>query len=926
MPASRSIRAHRNSALVVVAATLLVSGLSTVSMSLLTTQVASAATPCGTSGAYTTAGGVDTCTYGTAGEDEFTVPIEVSQVAVVAIGGAGEAGGSNGQPGGVGGAGGEVSATLSVSGGSTLYVEVGTDGSPGTSGASCAAGDGGANGGGDGGAAYCSHSGGGGGGGASDVRTTPASDGGLTGGAGDPRLVVAGGGGGGGGATGSPGGAGGAAGDGSVTGAGAGGDCSSGGPPNPGGPGGVGAGGGAGGVGVGPCGAVIDNVAAGGNGEPTGGGVGGDGAAVLAEGGGGGGGGFIGGGGGAATGTPQIGSGGGGGSSFGPAGAIVSTSSSAPSIAISWTLGLASFTTAGCSAWSVPYGVTGVQVHAIGAAGAAGSAYDGQSGGEGGSGDETYAGLSGLSSSEALDICVDYGGGSSGGVGGGGGGGASGVSLGSSFASPVVVAAGGGGGGEAGINEDLGGGGNGGNAGSPDGQTGGTAPGYSGGLEPPTTGGTGGTQISIGTAGSPGFATNGGVSSSSGPGIGGTGGAGYNGGGGGAGYNGGGGGGGGEAGGGGGGGGSDFCSSVTNVTTCGVDAGIGTGTGAGTAAGDAQVTITYNVLAAPSLTTSPNGSSVDIGTTLQDRATLSNNNTLDGTGSITFSLYGPSDPTCSSTPLDTETVTDVAGAGPWGTTTGLEAQATGTYNWTATFSGDGNNLGASEGCGQESVTVGKATLPISTVVDDAASGRRWGGTEGAGAKAVDTAALPAYVLGAPLPSGSVTYSFFDRFTCSGAPASTDSVSLSSEVPPGGSQPVPVVPDSATTPPLSVGGYAFQASYSGNPNYGSTVGPCERFHVFPLNVLEVAPDQGPPAGGTAITITGTGFAPGAIVRIGQGHGAGLGSLLAIHVTVLSSGEITAVTPKDKKSGPWNVFVIQPGHGQSPPHPADRFTYT
>ena len=45
-----------------------------------------------------------------------------------------------------------------------------------------------------------------------------------------------------------------------------------------------------------------------------------------------------------------------------------------------------------------------------------------------------------------------------------------------------------------------------------------------------------------------------------------------------------------------------------------------------------------------------------------------------------------------------------------------------------------------------------------------------------------------------------------------------------------------------------------------------------------------------------------------------------------VTVVSSGEVTAVTPKGAKPGIWSVFEIEPGSAQSPPHPADRFTYT
>jgi hypothetical protein len=438
--------------------------------------------------------------------------------------------------------------------------------------------------------------------------------------------------------------------------------------------------------------------------------------------------------------------------------------------------------------------------------------------------------------------------------------------------------------------------------------------------------------------------------------------------------------------------------------------------------------ITYVPLATPSIVTTPSASTVAIGTTLQDSATLTGNATLDGTGSITFNLYGPGDPTCSSTLLDSETVADVSGTGPWSTTNGFEAIEPGTYNWTASFTGDGNNNAATEVCGAEQVTVGRATpsmgttvldgstqapwtgsevtgadasdtatvtgvpgitptgtvtydlfanascsgvplsnqtvvlalgtVPdsaatpalaegaygfqatysgdanytgatgscesfrvgagstgVSTAVNDAATNLAWSGTEGAGATAFDTATL--HHQGSIPPTGGVTYSFFDGRTCSGTPVSTKTVQVGA----GGE-----VPNSQLTTRLAVGAYGFQATYSGDSNYTSATGPCEPFSVSPVNVLHVSPNSGPHTGGTKITITGTGFAPGAVVKLGQGHGAGPGSLTATKVTVVSSGKITAVTPKGAKPGTWNVFVIEPGSVQSPPHPADRFTYT
>ena len=230
-------------------------------------------------------------------EQTYTVPAGVTAVTITAVGAPGGSGPRNTNttptPGAYpGGDGASVTATVAVTPGETLYVEVGGPGgstdcsldpvvSPAFNG-------GGGNG--------C----GGGGGGASDVRTCSISTCSLS--SADTRLVVAGGGGGGGGAAhGCVGGAGGQAGDTAATGAGAGGagysPCTS-----PGGPGGNGGRGSpAGMVGSGYAGGSTDGtLGAGGN-------------SGYGELGGGGGGGYFGGG---AGGYDFAGGGGGAGSSF----------------------------------------------------------------------------------------------------------------------------------------------------------------------------------------------------------------------------------------------------------------------------------------------------------------------------------------------------------------------------------------------------------------------------------------------------------------------------------------------------------------------------------------------------------------------------------------------------------------------------------
>jgi Glycine rich protein len=229
----------------------------------------------------------------TGGEQMFVVPTGVYEVQVLAIGGQG--GESNGPAGGEAA---EVKGAMDVTPGQTLYVEVGGKGQTGAEG-----GAGGFNGG---------AGGGGGGGGASDIRTVPRSTS-LT--VEDTRLLVAAGGGGGGSSSEEPGGAGGAAGS----------------------PGGTSnyLGGGAGTESEGGAGASgCEASGTGGNGELGAGGAGGN-SFVFTGPGGGGGGGFYGGGGGG--GACAVGSsGGGGGSSLVPPLALLTLSSAAPKIEISY--------------------------------------------------------------------------------------------------------------------------------------------------------------------------------------------------------------------------------------------------------------------------------------------------------------------------------------------------------------------------------------------------------------------------------------------------------------------------------------------------------------------------------------------------------------------------------------------------------------
>ena len=287
---------------------------------------ATVGSPCQVSGQQAT------CSYAsTGGEQSFLVPNGVTSVNVMATGAKGA--------GGNGGAGGTASATLAVTAGSTLYVEVGGAGEESTEPAF------------NGGGRGAGGQGGFGGGGASDVRTVscglpcdPLETASLA-----SRAVVAGGGGGG------NSGAGGAAGS-----AGARGDSDGG----AGGQAGTAGGGGAGGSG-GP-----GNAGGGAGGQDGSLGSGGDGGLYYSGGGGGGGGGLYGGGGGGGGGlsvdenthfpSTNGAGGGGGGSSYAPGGSVGVASTSAPAfVTITYTIPPRPSTTGvSCSPSSIPAGDT----------------------------------------------------------------------------------------------------------------------------------------------------------------------------------------------------------------------------------------------------------------------------------------------------------------------------------------------------------------------------------------------------------------------------------------------------------------------------------------------------------------------------------------------------------------------------------------
>ena len=120
---------------------------------------------------------------------------------------------------------------------------------------------------------------------------------------------------------------------------------------------------------------------------------------------------------------------------------------------------------------------------------------------------------------------------------------------------------------------------------------------------------------------------------------------------------------------------------------------------------------------APTMTTQVDNVSVKFGSTINDTATLGG--TYNGTGTITFNLYGPTDTTCTSAPIFT-TTKSVAGNGNYTSATFLPT-AVGTYRWVASYGGDVNNSAVSGACNgaNEAVVVSPHAPTMTTQVDNA---------------------------------------------------------------------------------------------------------------------------------------------------------------------------------------------------------------
>jgi hypothetical protein len=113
--------------------------------------------------------------------------------------------------------------------------------------------------------------------------------------------------------------------------------------------------------------------------------------------------------------------------------------------------------------------------------------------------------------------------------------------------------------------------------------------------------------------------------------------------------------------------------------------------------------------AQPSIGTTLSSSSITVGGSVHDSATLSGA-TANAGGTVTYTVY--TNNTCTTGARDGGTVTVANGAVP--DSNGLQFNTPGDYSWQAVYSGDDHNQGATSTCTDEHLVVGKASTNIST--------------------------------------------------------------------------------------------------------------------------------------------------------------------------------------------------------------------
>jgi hypothetical protein len=208
------------------------------------------------------------------------------------------------------------------------------------------------------------------------------------------------------------------------------------------------------------------------------------------------------------------------------------------------------------------------------------------------------------------------------------------------------------------------------------------------------------------------------------------------------------------------------------------------------------------VKANPSIGTTLSATSVNVGSSVHDSATLSGAS-ADAGGTVSYTVYANT--ACSSGARDAGTVTVSNGVVP--DSNALAFNSTGTFYWQAVYSGDAKNNGATSTCTDEQLVVNPLQPAAST--------------------AQSLIPNDSFTLtGGFSPTGSITLSLFSPAdaSCSGAPALTQTVTVTGN----GTYSTTNTSFTAT----AEGTWRWQSSYGGDANNLSVTSSCgtEQFTI------------------------------------------------------------------------------------------------
>jgi hypothetical protein len=197
--------------------------------------------------------------------------------------------------------------------------------------------------------------------------------------------------------------------------------------------------------------------------------------------------------------------------------------------------------------------------------------------------------------------------------------------------------------------------------------------------------------------------------------------------------------------------------------------------------------------------------------TLSDNATVSGRSNPVSGATVTFTLYGPNDATCTGTPAFSPAPVAYPVAGGSVASPAFTPTQPGTYRWVAAYSGDVDNAPVTGLCNaaNETTVVSRAAPTIATVASpDIVLGS---GT------LTDVATVSGRTT--PVAGATITWRLFgpNDATCTGTPAFAPApVSY------------PVAGGPVTSPaftPTQPGSYSWVAAYSGDANNAPVTGPC-----------------------------------------------------------------------------------------------------